>query len=560
MHMKEKVILNGSETMIEQGMTLKALAKTCQNDFKGPIVLAVVNGKLSELYKKVKHGSTIQFLDTTSHDGYRTYQRSLSFLLIKSIRDILDGDQKTISADEAQVKVHFAINNGYYCEIEGLDNLDDQFITGVKHRMRQLIDEDHDFVKTTVHLNEARSLFKKQKMDDKLELFKYRKASNVNLYHLDGFYDYFYGYMVPSTGCLGVFDVFKYHEGLVLQFMLRDQPETVAEFSPDQKLFETMYDSMAWAKIMNIYDVGTLNNMVSAGDANEMILVMEALMEKRIGQIADKIAKDIQNKKFIFIAGPSSSGKTTFAHRLGIQMKAHGVKPYVISVDNYFKRRVETPVDADGNYDFECLEAIRVEAFNKDMMSLLKGERVDIPNFNFISGEPEYQGNFMKMGENDILIIEGIHGLNDKLSYSIPVENKFKIYISALTQLNVDNHNRVPTTDTRLIRRIVRDNQYRGASAKKTISMWPSVRHGEDNYIFPFQEGADVMFNSALIYELAVLKQYAEPLLLNVPQDSKEYIEAKRLVKFLDYFMTIPSESIPMNSLLREFIGGSCFR
>jgi uridine kinase len=430
----------------------------------------------------------------------------------------------------------------------------------LKSRMDAIIAEDIPFIKKTVHLNKAREIFHAQGMKDKVKLFKYRKASNVNMYELDGLMDYFYGYMVPSTGMLNGFMLHIHNTGLVLQFAKRENPNEVAKYEPDMMLFQTLLDSMNWASVMDIFDVGSLNDLVADGKANETILVMEALMEKRIGGIADQIVEDVENRKFIFIAGPSSSGKTTFAHRLSIQMKAHGIKPNVISVDNYFKNREDTPKDADGKYDFECLEAINVEAFNKDMLDLLAGKAVDIPVFNFVEGKSEYRGNFITMGPSDVLIIEGIHGLNNGLSYSIPEANKFKIYISALTQLNVDFHNRVPTTDTRLLRRIVRDNQYRGASATKTISMWPSVRHGEDHYIFPFQEEADVMFNSALIYELAVLKQYAEPLLLNVPADSKEYIEAKRLVKFLDYFMTIPSEQIPTNSLIREFIGGSCFR
>jgi len=551
--MNNTISIDNKIVPYESTMTLKLISEQYKSDKLGSIVLAIKNGKLTELNKPVKDGDVIELLDTTSHDGYRTYQRSLSFVLIKAVKDLAEG------REDVQVRINFAINSGYYCEIEGID-ITENYIDELKKRMLGIIELDIPFIKRTVHVDKAREIFKKQGMTDKMKLFKYRKASNVNLYELDGLMDYFYGYMVPSTGILKGFNIHKYNNGLVLQFVKRENPQEVAKFDPDLMLFQTLLDSMNWASIMNLFDVGSLNDLVAEGQANETILVMEALMEKRIGNVADQIVEDIENRKFVFIAGPSSSGKTTFAHRLGIQMKAHGIKPNIISVDNYFKNREDTPKDANGNYNFECLEAINVEAFNRDMLDLLAGKAVDIPVFNFVEGKCEYRGNYITMGPSDILIIEGIHGLNNGLSYSIPEQNKFKIYISALTQLNVDFHNRIPTTDTRLIRRIVRDNQYRGASATKTIGMWPSVRHGEDNYIFPFQEGADVMFNSALIYELAVLKQYAEPLLLNVPQDSKEYIEAKRLVKFLDYFVTIPSEQIPTNSLIREFIGGSCFR
>jgi uridine kinase len=311
---------------------------------------------------------------------------------------------------------------------------------------------------------------------------------------------------------------------------------------------------------MDVETVGALNNKISDGKINELILIAEALQEKKIAAIADTIMKDIDKKKIIFIAGPSSSGKTTFAHRLAIQLRANGLKPHPISVDNYFVNRELTPRDKNGNYDFECLEALDIEQFNTDMLKLLDGKSVEMPHFNFKIGKREYNGQMLQLEQNDLLIVEGIHCLNDKLSVGIPKENIFKIYISALTQLNIDDHNRIPTTDARLIRRIIRDNTYRGTNAQKTIAMWPSVRKGEELYIFPYQEKADVMFNSALVYELAVLKQYAEPLLFSIPKDKPEYIEAKRLIKFLDYFLGVSSEKIPNNSLIREFVGGSCFR
>jgi uridine kinase len=366
--------------------------------------------------------------------------------------------------------------------------------------------------------------------------------------------------MVPDTSYLSQFDLFRYKEGLVLQFIDLKKPHKIATFEPDSMLYQTLKDSTEWAHLMEVDTVGELNDLISRGEMREMILVQEALMEKKIGKIADHIMEDIAHKKFVFIGGPSSSGKTTFAHRLSIQLRSQGLKPKPISVDNYFVNRENTPKDAEGNYDFECLEALDVEQFNKDMSDLLAGKEVQMPTFDFIVGERQYKGNTMKLGDRDILVVEGIHGLNPKLSKAIPEENKYKVYISALTQLNVDNHNRVPTTDARLLRRIVRDSQYRGATATRTIGMWPSVRRGEELYIFPFQEEADTMFNSSLIYELSVLKQYAEPLLFNVAKESAEYLEAKRLIKFLDYFLGVTTETIPNNSLIREFIGGSSFR
>jgi uridine kinase len=396
-------------------------------------------------------------------------------------------------------------------------------------------------------------------MFDKEKLFRYRRVSKANIYNLDGFEDYYYGYMPPSSGMLKFFDLTAYDNGLLLILPSRKKPTVVEPFIPQVKLYETLKESNQWAKMLDIPNVGTLNDIIAQGKINELILVQEALQEKKISDIAESI-KNSGGKKFIMIAGPSSSGKTTFSYRLSVQLKAHGLKPHPIAVDNYFVDREKTPKDEFGNFNFESLNAIDLEQFNKDMTDLLNGKTVDIPNFTFIAGRREYKGNYLTLGPEDILVIEGIHGLNDALSYSLPRESKFKIYISALTQLNIDEHNRIPTTDGRLLRRMVRDARTRGASAQRTISMWPSVRRGEDENIFPFQEDADVMFNSALIYELAVLKQYAEPILFGIDRNCEEYVEAKRLLKFLDYFIATPSEAIPQNSILREFVGGSCFK
>ena len=375
---------------------------------------------------------------------------------------------------------------------------------------------------------------------------------------MGGFEDYYYGYMVPDTSCLNLFDLKLYQEGFVLCLPSREDPGRVKEFKPMEKLFHVQNHSLKWGETLDIFSVADLNRKVVAGETKELILTQEAYHEKQLARIAEEIASHPE-KKLVMIAGPSSSGKTTFSHRLSTQLSVYGLKPHPIPMDNYFVNREKTPKDADGNYNFECLEAIDREQFNEDMSRLLAGERVELPTFNFKTGKREYKGNSLQMGKNDILVIEGIHGLNDQLSYGLPAQSKYKIYLSALTQLNVDEHNRISTTDGRLLRRLVRDARTRGASAAQTIAMWPSVRRGEEQYIFPYQESADVMFNSALIYELAVLKIYAEPLLFGIGRDQPEFVEAKRLLKFLDYFVPIPADHIPNNSLVREFIGGSCF-
>ncbi len=549
---------NGEEVSIPKGTKLLNLAENYRKDFRGPIVLAIVDGKLKELGRKLKKDCVVEFLDTTDKDGYRTYQRSLTLLFIKAVRDVYS----SYGNEEVDIRVHFTINRGLYCEV--LNSKDHPIDAGildlVEERMHRLVAQDIKIRKTTETTSKAIRIFEKQGMTDKVKLLNFRSVSNTNIYELDGYFDYYYGYMVPTTGCLKSFKLYLHEQGVMVQYAARKEPDHVSEFNPDMKLYETQHTTSKWAELMEVTTIGELNDLIAAGNINELMLVSEALMEKKIAEIADMIKADDKNKKFIFIAGPSSSGKTTFAHRLAVQLKAHGMKPKTISVDNYFVNREDTPLDEDGNYNFETIEAIDVKSFNDDMLRLLDGERVDIPVFNFVSGFREYKGNYVELGDDGILVVEGIHGLNPALSYALPETNKFKIYISALTQLNLDYHNRIPTTDGRLLRRIVRDYQYRGASALKTISMWPSVRRGEEKYIFPFQEEADVMFNSALIYELAILKQYAEPLLFSIPKDRPEFIEAKRLIKFLDYILGVTSEHIPVNSLLREFVGGSCFR
>ncbi len=558
MELKIRLIHNDETVVVEKGTKLIQLAKKFQEDFKGVIVLAIVDGKLKEINGRLKKDCAIEFLDTTNKDGYRTYQRSLTLLFIKATRDVY----KSYGNEEIDIRVHFTINRGLYFEFLNTKDkpINQGIINLIEERMKRLTALDLKIKKTTETTSKAIRIFEEQGMYDKVRLLNFRSVSNTNIYELDGYYDYYYGYMVPTTGCLDSFELNLYNEGVMLQYADRTNPHEVAAFNPDKKLFETQNETAKWANLMGVTTIGELNELIARGEINDLMLVAEALMEKKIAMIADQIISDIDKKKFVFIAGPSSSGKTTFAHRLAVQLKAQGMKPKTISVDNYFVNRDDTPLDENGDYNFETIDAIDIKSFNQDMLKLLSGEEVDIPVFNFVTGLREYKNNFIRLDSKGVLVVEGIHGLNNKLSYELPEESKFKIYISALTQLNLDYHNRIPSTDGRLLRRIVRDYQYRGATAKKTISMWPSVRRGEEIYIFPYQEEADVMFNSALIYEFAVLKQYADPLLYSIDKNCKEYIEAKRLIKFLDYILGVTSEHIPGNSLLREFVGGSCFR
>ncbi len=547
-----KLTVCGIEKEYEYGTTFAQIAKDFRGEYKYPIILAKANGNLRELFKTANNDDVIEFMDLSTGAGNKTYSRALIFVLLKAIYNVF-GSKKG-----RNVRIMHKIGCGLYGEIVGFDKLSDDDIKAIKDEMKRLIEADIVINKRSVNTKEARKLFIERGMYDKENLFKYRRASRMNLFSIENYEDYFYGYMPGSTGILKVFDLFAYDKGFMMLIPTKDAPTEVPCFDDREHLFATLKESDNWATIMGINTVGAMNDVIREGRLGDTILVQEAFMEKKIGDIAQEI-KARPGVKFVMIAGPSSSGKTTFSHRLSIQLRTLGMTPHPIGVDDYFKNREDTPRDEDGNFNFECLDAIDVEQFNEDMANLLAGKEVELPSFNFKTGHREYKGHFKKLGPEDILVIEGIHGLNDALSYKLPVESKFKIYISALTQLNLDEHNRIPTTDARLLRRIVRDARTRGASAQKTISMWPSVRAGEEENIFPFQESADVFFNSALIYELSELKTYAEPLLFNVPEDSEEYTEAKRLLKFLDFFLSAPAEDVPKNSILREFIGGSYF-
>ncbi|QUO22137.1 nucleoside kinase [Clostridiaceae bacterium Marseille-Q4143] len=546
-----QITVEGQTLNIKDGTTYLELAKNFQKKYDHDIVLVLENNKMRELFRKVKDGAAVTFLTTGQIDGYNTYRRSATLLLLKAIYDVEGMDAVR------GMKVEFSAGEGYYVSSRKMP-VNEETLARIENRMKELVSQNLPIEKRSIPVEEAIEHFTRHGMTDKARLFRFRRSSSVNVYLLDGFEDYYYGYMVPSTGYLKYFKLIPYDEGFVLEFPPRKTPETFGPFREQPKVFQTLKNSTKWGEILNVGTVGALNEQISEGNVGNIILAQEAIMEKGLGDIAAEIASR-PDKKLIMIAGPSSSGKTTFSHRLSIQLMAHGLKPHPIAVDNYFVERMDTPKDENGQYNFECLEAMDIELFNQQMSALLRGEKVFMPTFNFVTGMKEYKGNSLKLGPEDVLVIEGIHCLNDALSYSLPAENKFKIYVSALTQMNIDEHNRIPTTDGRLIRRMVRDARTRGASAQKTISMWPSVRRGEDENIFPYQESADVVFNSALIYELAVLKQYAEPLLFGIRPEDPEYLEAKRLLKFLNYFQGIDSNLIPGNSILREFIGGSFF-
>ena len=548
-----RVTIDGETRLYAEGTAYQEIAEEYQPRYEHQIVLVFVGKyRLRELRKCVEEDCELRFVTTGDPIGHATYKRSMCLLLVKAVHDVAGHDKLE------RVRLHFSVDKGYYCTVEGDVELTQDFLGKVEARMREISSENVPIDKRSIHTDSAVELFHRHGMYDKERLFEYRRVSKVNIYSINEFEDYYYGYMVPDTGCLKYFSVHLYDEGFVIQKPTRENPEEVPEFKPSPKLFHVLKESVLWGDGQNIETVGALNDMITKGDMREVVLVQEAHQERQIGEIAKQIA-DKGNVRFVLVAGPSSSGKTTFSHRLSIQLRVNGLSPHPIAVDNYFVDREHTPRDKDGNYDFECLGAIDIKQFNEDMSRLIRGEEVRLPIFDFKTGKRQYENHPKRLGEKDILVIEGIHCLNPKLTEMMDDENKFKIYISALTQLNIDEHNRIPTTDGRLIRRLVRDARTRGASAARTISMWPSVRRGEEENIFPYQEQADVMFNSSLLYELAVLKQYVEPLLFGVDKESEEYLEAKRLLKFFDYFVGIGSEYVPTNSLLREFIGGGCF-
>lgn len=547
------VTVNGQTRTYPAGTPYRCIAADQQARIPHDILLVNRDGKLRELHKTLKQSCTLSMVTAADKPGRQTYERSAILLMLKAFHDTAPQDIA------AHVRVEFSLSNSLFCRIRGGVCPTPALLKQVEDRMRALVQMALPIEKRSVDIEDAIAFLRANGMEDKAQLLNYRISSRVNLYTLDGFTDYFYGYMVPDTGYLKWFALEPFADGFVLRLPAQSEPEQLGAFQPSEKVFRAMHDAEDRSAATYISNVGELNDLIARGDATQMILAHEALMEKRIGDIAEEIARR-KDVRFVMIAGPSSSGKTTFSHRLSTQLIACGLRPHPIATDNYFVNRVDTPKDANGQYDYEGLGAMDVKQFNTDMSRLLRGETVDMPTYNFKKGVREYNGDTLTLGENDVLVIEGIHCLNDAFSHSLPKESKYRIYISCLTTLNVDDHNRIPTTDARLLRRIERDARTRGHGAQATIKMWGSVRRGEEQNIFPYQDSADTVFNSALIYETAILKTYVEPLLFGVPKDSPEYIEAKRLLKFLNYFLPLPADDVPKTSLLREFVGGGCYK
>ena len=546
-----KATVNQSIYEVKEGTTLSDLAKQVQKPQEPIILLAYMDGKLRELFTPMTKDCHVRFVTLKEQAGYMAYKRTATLMFLKACEDLLGTGATT------KIALDYSIGNSIFCDFLEDRVIDEAFARSIQKRMEELAKANLPITKRSLDTDQAAKYFDRIGFKGKKELFQFRRESKTNIYSLDGYDNYFYGYMAPSTGYISAFLVSAYQHGVVLQIPKRKQTEEIVPFTPQPKLFHVMQRSREWTKTMGVDTVGALNNEITHGNINHLILLQEGLQEKLLADIADEIVS--KNKRIILIAGPSSSGKTTFSHRLSIQLQIAGLTPHPVSMDDYFLDRELSPRDENGNYNFETIASLDVDLLTKHINQLLDGEEIDVPSYNFITGKREYHGHKLKIGEKDVLVMEGIHGLNGTLTNEIPEDAKYRIYVSALNQINLDEHNRIPSSDGRLLRRIVRDAMTRGNDARETISRWDSVKKGEEDNIFPYQEEADVMFNSAQIYEIAVLKQYAEPLLFAVPRDCPEYQEAKRLLKFLEYFLNIPSEAIPKTSLLREFIGGSCF-
>ena len=523
-------------------------------NFPYQVVSAKVNNRSEGLNFRVYNNKDVEFLDVRDQSGMRTYVRSLCFVLFKAVTELFP---------EGKLFVEDAVSKGYFCNLRVGRPIELEDVTRIKQRMQEIIAENIPYHRIECHTAEAVRVFSERGMNDKVRLLETSGSLYTYYYTLGDTIDYYYGNLLPSTGYLKLFDIVKYYDGLLLRIPSRENPSMLEEVVKQEKMLDVFKEYLNWSYIMGLNNAGDFNLACEEGHATDLINVAEALQEKKIAQIADTIFHRGENGnrvKLVLIAGPSSSGKTTFSKRLSIQLMTNGLKPFPISLDNYFVDREETPLDENGNYDYESLYALDLELFNQQLQALLRGEEVELPRFNFSLGKKEYKGDKLKIEDNTILILEGIHALNPELTPHIPAERKFKIYVSALTTISLDDHNWIPTTDNRLLRRIIRDFNYRGYSARETISRWPSVRAGEDKWIFPYQENADVMFNSALLFEFAVLRLHAEPILMGVPRNCPEYCEAYRLLKFIKYFVPVQDKEIPPTSLLREFLGGSSFK
>ena len=512
------------------------------------IIACKCNNEIKSLDFTVKEGDKVELIDITDKDGMRIYVRGILYIMAMAFNRLYP---------EAYVSVNYQLSNAMFCEISNM-NITESVIKKVKDEMKYIIEQDYPIKKVIMDKKEAEEFYAKENTVRGRLQVENKEKDTVSLYFCEEYYNYFYGVMPLSTGFIKLFDIKKYRDGFIVRYPSRNNPTELGEFKETKKLQSTLDEYDDINRLMHINTIKNLNSAIEEGRSNEVILTAEALHEKKIAEIADKIANK-KGIKMVLIAGPSSSGKTTFAKRLGIQLRLHGMKPVTIGTDNYFVERKDTPRDENGEYDFETIEALDLELFNDHLTKLISGKEIDVPTFDFKVGTKLYNGEKMNLNDDEILVIEGIHSLNDRLTANIPKENKFKIYISDLTVLNIDYYNRISTTDTRLIRRIVRDNNFRGYSALDTLKRWESVNNGENKNIFPFQEEADAMFNSSLVYELAVLSKYAKPLLDEIENSVPEYAEAKRLSTLLEYFDPIDEKAIPNNSILREFIGDSIF-
>lgn len=545
-------LLNKDKTIVvEPKESLYSILKREYKDDYIRFLGAKVNNKVQPLdYTNLKDSDKVLFFDIKDRDGRRIYIRTLSLIYIKACKDIFN---------DIDVSIKHSLNKGLYTELEHKHLVTINQLNNIKKRMNEIIEAKRPINSLCISVDKAQEIFLKQGMQDKVELLNYREEETIKIYELDGYYDTFYGHIAPNTEVINKFDLRLFYPGIILNFPTVESNFELPEYIEQKKLYKVFKEAEDWGEIMDVGYVGSLNKKIENNTIDDMIRVNEALHEKKIAYIADAITSD-KNIKIVLIAGPSSSGKTTFAQRLSIQLRVNGKKTYAISLDDYFVDRHLTPKDENGDYNFETINSLDLDLFNDQLMSLMSGETVNIPVYNFIKGMKEYTREPVTLTQDHIIIIEGIHGLNDELTSQIPQINKFKIYISALTQLNIDNHNRISTSDLRLIRRIVRDNTHRGNNALKTMQLWTNVVRGNEKYIFPFQENADAIFNSALVYELCVLKKYVEPVLMEIGRDSEYYGERQRLLKFLNYFKPIENEAaIPNNSILKEFISGSCF-
>jgi uridine kinase len=535
------------------GISLIEIFKYLNIQLKYQVVAARVNYKVEDLNFLIYKPKDIEFIDSSTSSGMRVYVRTLSMVLAKAISELYP---------EVYLRIEHPISRGYYCKLQYLNKpISDELIQEIKNRVLEIINEANPIFCEEKQTTEVKSLFSKQAHHlDKISLFETLGNPYCRFFRIDDYIDYYNGVLLPSTDYLNLFDIIPYYDGVLLIIPNRNNPLILEEVTPQPKIFEIFKEFLGWNKIMNLNNVGEFNIACRNNQSFNLIKVSEALHEKKVAHIADMISQRGKELSLVLVSGPSSSGKTTFSKRLSIQLVVCGLKPVSISLDNYFVNRDQTPLDVNGEWDFEHLHALDLELFNKHIRQLLDGEEIEIPFFNFENGKRVFNGQKLKLNDDNILILEGIHALNPDLLPGISKDVLFKVYVSPLTTISIDNHNWIPTTDTRLLRRIIRDYRFRNYSARETIARWPSVRRGEEEWIYPFQENADVMFNSSLMFEFAVLKKHAEPILVEVPKYCDEYTEAHRLLKFLNYFVAIPDREIPPTSLLREFVGGSSFR